>query len=37
MAVGWLEEKGVNLVKSSEILKIDEDIWNDVNDVLENI
>lgn len=37
MVVGWLEEKGVNLVKSSEILKIDEEIWNDVNDVLENI
>nr|WP_318029905.1 DHHA1 domain-containing protein [Mycoplasmopsis bovis] len=34
---GWLEEKGANSAKSSEILKIDEDTWNDVNDLLSNI
>ncbi|TKA59055.1 hypothetical protein MBOVa_4610 [Mycoplasmopsis bovis 8790] len=37
IAAGWLEEKGANSAKSSEILKIDEDTWNDVNDLLSNI
>ncbi|WP_029513763.1 GGDEF domain-containing protein [Mycoplasmopsis primatum] len=37
IAAGWLEERGADSSKSSEVLKIDEDTWEEINELLKNI